>query len=144
MKILVDADACPVLDQLVSLYQEKKCEIILVSDYFHDLQAYNLAHIEVSREKDSADTKILSLLEEGDILVTNDLPLAALALVKKARVLNFSGFVYTVENIDALLYARHLNIKCRRNGERVKGPKKRTKQENDQFLEALLGLLKGQ
>lgn len=143
MKILVDADACLVLGLLKSLQKEWACEIILVSDYLHDLQAYGLTHIEVSKEKDSADRKILSLLDKGDILVTNDLPLAALALVKGAKVLSFSGNIYTAENIDALLFARHLNAKARRGGERVKGPKKRTKQEDEQFLGALLQLLNG-
>lgn len=143
MKILVDADACPILGLLKCLQKERDCEIILVSDYFHDLQAYGLRHIEVSQEKDSADKKILSLVDKGDILVTNDLPLAAMALVKKAYALSFSGLIYTAENIDSLLYARHLNTKRRRSGERVKGPKKRNKQEDARFMEALLELLKG-
>ncbi len=137
MRIIVDADACAVIGLAVRIAEEKSVEIILVSDYLHALEKYGVPHIVVEKSANSADYKILSLLLPGDILVTNDYGLAALALAKKASVLNDSGTFYTGDNIDAMLAQRHIGAKARRAGFRSKGPKKRRTEQDASFARAL-------
>ena len=90
---------------------------------------------------DSADFALLRRVRPGDIVVTQDYGLAAMCLAKRARVLNQSGFLYTDDNIDALLAARHASAQIRRGGGRVKGPRPRCAQEDRLFARTFLQLL---
>lgn len=142
MKIVVDADACPVTALTVQTAKEKNISCILVCDNTHTL-SYDYAQIvTVDKGADSADLKIANLLKVNDIVVTQDYGLAALCLSKKAKVLNQNGLIFTEQNIDSLLLSRHLNKKARKAGKRTKGPSKRTPEHDKAFLAALLSLLK--
>lgn len=75
-------------------------------------------------------------------MVTQDYGLAAMALSKGAYVLNQNGSQYTEENIDGLLMSRHIGKKLRRAGGHIKGPSKRTKEQDLRFQQMLENLLK--
>lgn len=97
--------------------------------------------IMVVKGADSVDFRLVNLIEKGDLVITQDYGLAAMALAKQARVLNQNGMEYTNINIDALLMARHTALKIRRSGGRLKGPAKRMKEQDDDFRAALLAML---
>ena len=82
--------------------------------------------------------RIANLTEKGDVIVTQDYGLAALVLGKGAKALNQNGLIYTDSNIENLLFTRFIGKKERMAGNRTKGPKKRTAQNDADFLKALL------
>ena len=95
----------------------------------------------VEKGSDSADLRIANLAGKGDIVLTQDYGLAALALARGAKALNQNGLIFTADNIDALLLSRHTAARIRRGGGRLKGPPKRTPDMDDAFLGALTRLL---
>lgn len=140
MKIYVDADACPVQAEVIDLAGEFGLEVFLVksfSHFSHEEQPEFVQEIYVDPGVDSADYKILALVEKGDIVVTQDYGLAALCLPKGALVLHQKGFLFTEKNIDRLLQSRHLSALARRAGERTKGPRAFTDQDRSKFRQRL-------
>lgn len=140
MKILVDADACPVKELIINCAKKHDLEIIMVSDVAHML-FYNepfITSITVDKGADSADLAIANRTQAGDICITQDYGLASLLLAKKATVLHHNGFFYTLENIDRMLFERHLSREMRRQ-KRSRGGhiRKRTKEDDEKFLSAL-------
>ncbi len=141
MKIVIDADACPVTAITVKVAQEKGIECIIVCDNTHLIEYENVRTIVVDKGADSADCKVANLLEAGDIAITQDYGLAALCLGKRAKVLNQNGLIFTDDNIENLLYSRYANKKIMMSGKRIKGPSKRTKENDKAFLTSLNRLL---
>ena len=141
MKVLIDADACPVTDIAIRLSQERGFQVLLFCDTAHLLERAGAETITVIHGADSADFALLNLVVAGDIVITQDYGLAAMSLAKKARVLNQNGMVYTDDNIDALLMSRHTARRIRMSGGRLKGPAKRTKAQDESFRQALEVLL---
>ena len=82
---------------------------------------------------DAVDYKLISICCKGDIVVSQDYGVAAMALGKGAYVIHQSGKWYTNDNIDRMLMERHLNKKARRSSNiaDLKGPKKRTKEDDE-------------
>ena len=136
MRTLVDADACPVKDIIKRIAAKYEIPVVAVCDNAHEINISGWEIITVDKQADSADFKIISLLSEGDIVITGDYGLASMALAKKAYVLSFIGKEYTADNIDILLMQRHINKKAMKSGGRVKGPKKRTSEDNADFEKA--------
>jgi len=141
MKILVDADACPVKDIIVRIARKQDVPVTMVIDTAHELNDGYSTVVTVDKGPDSVDFKLMSLLSAGDIVVTQDYGLAAMALSKGAMAINQNGLVYTNENIDQLLTERHVSAQIRRAGGRTKGPSKRTKVADEKFEQSLVGLL---
>ena len=141
MQILVDADACPVKEIIVRLAREKKIPVTMIIDTSHQLADGYSRVITVDKGVDSVDFALMSLLTRNDAVVTQDYGLAAMALGKGARAINQNGLIYTNDNIDRLLMERHIGGKIRRSGGRTKGPKKRTKADNEKFEVAFKKLL---
>jgi len=141
MRILVDADACPVKEIIVRLARINGIPVTMLIDTSHELNDGYSTVITVDKQADSVDFSLMGLLASDDIVVTQDFGLAAMVLGKGARAINQNGLVYTDDNIDKLLMERHLGAKIRRGGGRVKGPAKRTKEDNDRFEAAFNGLL---
>jgi len=133
MRILVDADACPVKDIIVRLAKERDIRVVMLVDTSHQINDGYSEIITVDKQADSVDFALMGLLTANDIVVTQDFGLAAMVLGKGARAVNQNGFVYTNENIDKLLLERHIGQKVRRGGGRTKGPAKRTKEDNERF-----------
>lgn len=140
MKILVDADACPVKEIIITCAKKHGLEVVMVSDVAHML-FYNepfITSITVDQGADSADLAIANRTQAGDICVTQDYGLASLLLAKKATVLHHNGFFYTQENIDRMLFERHLSREMRRQKKSRGGHvRKRTKEDDEKFLFAL-------
>ena len=141
MKILVDADACPVKEIIVRLAKQRNISVTMLIDTSHQLNDGYSAVITVDKQADSVDFALMGMLIREDIVVTQDFGLAAMVLGKGARAVNQNGLIYTNENIDKLLMERHIGAKVRRGGGRTKGPAKRTKEDNERFEAAFVKLL---
>lgn len=142
MKILVDADACPVTHIVIRLARKRGIPVVLVTDDSHVMESSYAEIVTVGQGADAADLALINRAEKGDVVVTQDYGVAALALGKKACAINQNGLRYTDENIDALLNERHESGKARRAGRRAGGFRKRTEAENARFAEAFEDLLK--
>ena len=138
MKIIIDADACPVVDITVRTAKERETECIIVCDNTHSIEREGAKTIVVDKGADSADCRIANITEKGDVIVTQDYGLAALVLGNGGKALNQNGLIYTDGNIEKLLFTRFIGKKERMAGARTKGPKKRTAQNDADFLKALL------
>ncbi len=141
MKVLIDADACPVTDSAIALARVHKLEVVLFCDTSHFMQREGARTVMVSKGVDAADFKLIGALAAGDAVITQDYGLAAMALARGALVMSPSGMQYTGENIDALLQSRHMVKKMLRAGKRVKGPAKRTQEQDEAFKQAFARLL---
>jgi len=141
MQILVDADACPVKEIIVRLAKRRSIPVTMLIDTSHELNDGYSTVITVDKQADSVDFALMGLLTRNDIVVTQDYGLAAMVLGKGARAVSQNGLVYSNENIDKLLMERHIGAKVRRGGGRVKGPSKRTKENNDRFEAAFEKML---
>ena len=141
MKLVIDADGCPVVALAVKTAEKYGVRCVLVCDTAHTFSNVPAEIITVSQGADSADFRIVNLLDAGDIVVTQDYGLAAMCKKKNATALNQNGLIYSEKNMDELLLSRHIHKKVRRAGGRMKGPKKRTKQQDESFDKALTVLL---
>jgi len=140
LKILVDGDACPVRELTETTAKRHELAVMYFINDSHIVRSEYSKIIMVSSGRDVADFEIIKHACAGDIIITNDYGLAAMALAKRTYVLSFSGMLYDESNIDSLLMQRHIGMKERRSGNYTKGPKKRTKQDDSNF-EAALNLL---
>lgn len=133
MKILIDADGCPVVDITVRVAKENNIKCIILCDTSHTFNYDEVETIVVPKGADSADFKIVNMLCKGDIVITQDYGLATMCLAKKAIPINQDGMVYNDLNIDSLLFSRYISKKVRMSGGRLKGPKKRTEEQDKRF-----------
>ncbi len=143
MKILIDADACPVVDIVERIAKEKKIPLILFCDTSHIMVSNYAEVVTVSKGADAVDFALIGRSCAGDLIVTQDYGVAAMALGKGAYAIHQSGRRYTKENIDLMLFERHMAKKARKSGERFKGskPKKRTTDDDFRFEAALKQLI---
>lgn len=141
MKILVDADACPVKNIIVKIAKQYEIPVIMLIDTSHILDDGYSEVITVDKDRDSVDIALVNRTRKGDIVITQDYGLAALALPKGAKVIDQNGMVYSENNIDKLLFERHLAQKVRRSGGRLHGSKKRTRENDERFEVAFRKLL---
>lgn len=142
MKILVDADACPVKEIIVRQARRRSIPVIMIIDSSHILQDGYSEVITVDQGADSADFKLISLTAPGDVVVTQDFGVAAMALGKGAAALNQNGLIFTAENIDRLLFERHIGKELRRSGKRARKTRARTKTDDEAFEKALVEILR--
>lgn len=142
MRILIDADGCPVVDLTVKLAKKYGIECTILCDTSHEFNRDGAKTVVVEKGADSVDFKIVNLVGEGDIVVTQDYGLAAMCLARKAIPVSQNGLVYTDKNIDQLLFTRYVSKKIRNAGGRMKGPSKRTPEQDKAFEAALERLIK--
>ena len=141
MKVLIDADACPVVDIAVKLCIKYDIPCTLFCDTAHQIQCDGAITMIFDKGADSVDFALVNRVSPGDIVITQDYGLASMCLAKQARVLHQDGWEYTQYNIDALLFQRHASKEYRAAGGRTKGPSKRTAEQNKRFTDALNSLL---
>ena len=141
MKIFIDADGCPVVNETVALCKEFKKECIIICDTSHTIERDGATTIVVEKGADSADFRLVNMLSKGDLAITQDYALAAMSLSKGARIINQNGMEYTDKNIDSLLMSRFIAKKVRNAGGRLKGPSKRTKEQTESFVKKLREIL---
>lgn len=138
--ILVDADACPVVNETIQIANEYGFHCILICDTTHEIHREGAETIIVSKGADAVDFVLVNRVRKDDIVVTQDYGLAAMVLAKKGHPINQNGRLYTDDNIDQLLYARHHAQKIRMGGGRLRGPKKRSKNNTLNFEKSLKAL----
>lgn len=142
LAIVVDADACPVKQEIIQAARRFQAHVLMVASLDHRLtEEPGVTVVQVDRSDQSADLYIANHLAPGNILVTQDFGLATIGLAKRAFVLSNRGQEYTDENIDFLLESRHEHAKKRRSGHYGKGPKPFTAQDRERFLHSLTKLL---
>ena len=144
MQIYVDADACPVVDIVEKIAKKYQISVTLLCDTNHILTSGYSEVVVVGAGADAVDYKLISLCRRGDIVVTQDYGVAAMALGKSAYAIHQSGKWYTDENIDQMLMERHLNKKARRASHKnhLKGPKKRTGEDDERFAQSFERMVK--
>lgn len=143
MKILVDADACPVVRIVEQTAERYKIPVVLLCDTNHVLQSsYSEIKI-IGAGADAVDFALVNQCGNGDIVVTQDYGVAAMILGKGAQGIHQSGKWYTNENIDQMLMERHLAKKARmgKGKHHLKGPAKRTVEDDERFQESLCKLI---
>lgn len=141
MRILVDADACPVKQSIIRLAKKMHIPVVMLIDTAHELNDGYSTIITVDKQPDSVDFALMGLLTREDIVVTQDYGLAAMALGKSARAVHQNGLIFTDTNMNHLLLERYLGGKIRRGGGKTKGPAKRTKEDTARFEAAFRQLL---
>ncbi|MCD2345858.1 YaiI/YqxD family protein [Clostridium guangxiense] len=143
MTIYVDADACPVVRIVEKVAKEMSIPVTLLCDTNHVLHSdYSDIKI-IGAGADAVDFALVNLARKGDAVVTQDYGVAAMALGKGAYAIHQSGKWYTNNNIDQMLMERHLAKKARRAASKnhLKGPKKRTGEDDERFEESFRRML---
>ena len=138
LHIWIDADACPVVGIVERIAEKYDIPVTLLCDTNHVLESAYSEVIMVGAGADAVDYKLISLCHKGDIVVSQDYGVAAMALGKGAYAIHQSGKWYTNDNIDRMLMERHLNKKARRASGKnhIKGPRKRTSEDDEHFRES--------
>ncbi|MFD2306794.1 YaiI/YqxD family protein [Enterococcus termitis] len=144
MKIFIDGDGSPVKDTTITVASDYGIAVVIVTSIDHySLKEYpgHVSFVYVDKGADAADYKIVQLIKQGDLLVTQDYGLASLVLPKGARVLHQRGSEYTAKTIDGLLEQRYFSAKIRKSGGHTKGPKPFTQADRQAFKQKLVALL---
>ncbi|BBE31210.1 UPF0178 protein [Tepiditoga spiralis] len=142
MRILVDGDACPVKNIIIEIAKKYNIEVIIFASTDHNINIDYAKIIKVAPGRDSVDLVLINSSKEKDIVITNDYGLASLALSKKTIPISFSGIIFNEFNIDSFLMSRYLGAKSRRSGKNIKGPSKRTKEDDIKFKNSFLTIIK--
>ena len=143
MRIFVDADACPVVKIIEKIAKKYSVGVTLLCDTNHILQSnYSEVRI-IGAGADAVDYALVNMLKKGDVAVTQDYGVAAMVLTKGGFCIHQSGRIFTDDNIDGLLMDRHLAKKARMSNSKhhIKGPKKRTNDDDKRFEEAFEKLI---
>lgn len=144
LTIRVDADACPVgvRRNIESQARFHHLSLVFYTDDSHELNPEYGEVRQISQGRDAVDLVLVNQLAAGDIVITQDYGLAALALSRGAAAMHPSGMVYNEHNIDALLAERHLAARARKAGERYRRPKARQSADDVHFGGRLRDLIK--
>ena len=141
MRVLIDADACPVVRLAVSACEKAGIACILFCDTAHQIHIDGVQTLVFDKGADSVDFALANRVSAGDLVITQDYGLASMCLAKRAIVLHQDGWQYTADNIQALLFQRHAAKEYRAAGGRTKGPSKRRPEQDKTFSKALSALL---
>jgi uncharacterized protein len=139
--LFIDADACPVTREALTLARRHKVPAVLVANATQNLERWasrdGVECIGVSGGRDAADFAIVERLTSGDIVITQDLGLAAMALGRGARPVSPRGRQHSAATIDLELEFRHAEQVHRRSGGRTKGPSKFEDEDREHFVDVL-------
>ena len=138
MRVFIDADACPVVSIVENISKKYNIPVTLLCDTNHVLTSEYSEVIVVGAGADAVDYKLISICHKGDIVVSQDYGVAAMALGKGAFAIHQSGKWYTNDNIDQMLMEWHLNKKTRRSSHKnhIKGPRKRIEEDDVRFAQS--------
>ncbi|HSK48239.1 MAG TPA: YaiI/YqxD family protein [Coriobacteriia bacterium] len=139
--LFIDADACPVTREALTIARRHKVPVVLVANATQNLGRYaergGVECVGVSGGRDAADFAIVERLEPGDVVVTQDWGLAAMALGRGAKAMSPRGRIHSALTIDMELAVRHAEQVHRRSGGRTKGPSKFEEEDREHFMEVL-------
>jgi uncharacterized protein len=138
LHIFVDADACPVKQEVYRVADRYKLSVTLVAGSRMRTPDDLRINLEVvDKGMDAADDWIVEHVEADDIVITGDVPLAARCVRKGAYVLGHAGKAFTEDNIGPALATRDLLSGLRELGEVTGGPPPFDKRNRSRFLEGL-------
>lgn len=126
LKIYIDGDAFPNILKPIIVRQIEKYGIktyVIANKKIHISKSENIEYIIVDAGADEADNKIVEMLQEGDLVITADIPLADRVIEKNAHAIDHRGELYSKDNIKQYLAMRNLMESIREMGEITKGPK---------------------
>ena len=141
MTVCIDADGCPVTDIAIFLCRKFNIPCQIFCDTAHEFHRDGAVTFVFDKGADSVDYAIANHIRNGDLVITQDYGLASMCLAKGCRALHQDGWEYTSDNIDGLLFVRHESRKHRAAGNRMKGPGKRTRHQDQAFEQSLQQLL---
>ena len=144
MHILVDADSCPgiIKEILYRAADRTGTRMTLVADRPLTVpESLHIKRIQVSPGLNAADTRIIALTQPGDLVITDDIPLASAAVGKGALVLNQRGEILQEENIAERLSARDFMTELRESGIDTGGPAPLSQRNRQSFANQLDRLL---
>ena len=141
-RILVDADSCPVKQEVYRVAQRYELKVILVANSAVNSPAEDWIEIKVVNDHlDAADDWIVDNISLNDIVITGDIPLASRSIKAGARVLSPRGTVFTECSVGNALATRDLMTHLRDTGMKTEGPPAFDKKDRSKFLQALDGLI---
>lgn len=142
-QVLIDADACPVVQEAVSAAHQAGLPAMILCDEHHLLRSDYAQVRHVASGADAVDIALMNLCRRGDIVLTQDYGVAAMALGRGAYAIHHSGRRYTDDNIDLLLMERHAAKKARRASAKhhLRGPAKFTDADRSRFSAAFSALI---
>lgn len=143
MRIYIDADACPVVRIAEKIAIKYEIPVTLLCDTNHVLSSdYSEIKI-IGAGPDAVDFALVNLCKAGDIVITQDYGVAAMALGKGAYCIHQSGRWYTDDNINSMLNERYMAKKARMASSKnhLKGPRKRTAEDDKHFEESFERLI---
>ena len=136
--IFIDADACPVKDETYKVAARYGLKTFVVSNSFMQIQASPLIErVVVDAGPDIADDWIAERAVKGDIVVTNDIPLADRVLKSGAAAIKPNGQPFTADSIGSALAQRSIMEHIRSTGEITGGPRPFDRADRSRFLQAL-------
>jgi len=130
-----------VVDITIKTAKEAGADCVIICDTAHVFERNGAKTVIVSKGNDSVDFTLVNMIEKGDIVVTQDYGLAAMCLARGAVPVSQNGMIYTDGNIGGLLEQRYVAKKIRMAGGRMKGPSKRTPEQDRAFEKTLRKLL---
>jgi len=138
LHIFVDADACPVKQEVYRVAGRFRLEVTLVANSRMRVPDERWIALEVVKDGfDAADDWIVEHVQTDDIVVTADIPLASRCIKKGARVIGPTGKPFTEDNIGMAVASRDLMSELRSAGEITGGPPPLRKRDRSRFLEKL-------
>jgi len=139
--VFIDADACPVTRDAISVARTHGARVVVVANATQNLARYasraGVEAIEVSGGRDAADFAIVERIASGDVVVTQDIGLAAMALGRGAHAISPRGRRFTPATIDIEMEVRHAEQKVRRSGGRTRGPAAFEEEDREHFVDVL-------
>lgn len=137
-RIFVDADGCPVKDEIYRVAKRYEVPVLVVANsWMNTPDDANVEFVQVGDGFDEADDWIVEQCASNDIVITADIPLAARCIEKNSRALGPKGRVYTEDTIGGALAGREVAAQLREHGLITGGPAPFTKQDRSRFLQRL-------
>jgi uncharacterized protein YaiI (UPF0178 family) len=138
LDLYVDADACPVKDEIYRVAERYQLDVLVVANMWMRVPDHpRIRLITVADGLDVADDWIAGHVGVGDIAITADIPLAARCVRQGARAIGPSGHLFTEDSIGDTLATRNLMTELRETGEIRGGGRPFSKQDRSRFLQAL-------
>lgn len=137
MRIIVDADACPGKDIIEKVAKLHDIQVLMFCDINHVIKSNYSKVIYADSGFQSVDMKVVNEAKRGDIIITQDFGVAAMVLSKKSYAISPKGYIYDEDNMDRLLFERHISNKVRKSGGKTNNPKKRKIEDDHRLYENL-------
>ncbi len=140
MRVLIDGDAFPNIDDIISVCKQYKKRVIIYIDTSHIIESDYASVITTSTGSNAVDLILENDILVGDLVLTQDYGVAVIALSKNAYAMNQYGNFYKNNNIDYLMEIKNINIKARKHI-KIKGPKKRTAKDKERLINNIINLI---